>query len=122
VVFKEKEFPVGSKKPLPPKHSALGRSLRAGLDWVAAHPSGEIKLKNYDALASYDVRVPEPVDVLRLRMRFGLSQAHFARAFGMEVGTVAGWEQGRRRPDRVACILLAVIAHDPEAVRRALAA
>ena len=121
-MFTKKEFPFGTTKPLPAKHSALGRSLMAGLDWTAAHPPGEIKLKNYNKLASYDVRVPEPVDVLRLRMRFGLSQAHFARAFGMEVGTVAAWEQGRLRPDRVASILLAVIAHDPEAVRRALAA
>ena len=121
-MFKKKEFPIGTKKPLPAKHSTLGRSHVAGLDWAAAHPSGEIKLKNYDKVESYDVRVPEPVDVLQLRMRFGLSQAHFARAFGMEVGTVAAWEQGRLRPDRVACILLAVIAREPEAVRRALAA
>jgi putative transcriptional regulator len=112
---------AGGSKPLPPKHSALGRRLRAGLDEAAAHPPGEIKLKNYDKLASYEVKVLEPVDVLRLRARFGLSQARFARAFGLNVSTVTAWEQGRRRLDRTACILLAVIAHEPEAVRRALA-
>jgi putative transcriptional regulator len=99
---------AGGSKPLPPKHSALGRRLRAGLDEAAAHPPGQIKLRNYDKLASYEVKVLEPVDVLRLRARFGLSQARFARAFGLNVSTVTAWEQGRRRLDSTACILLAV--------------
>ena len=94
----------------------------ADLDEAPAHLRGEIKLKNYDKLAAYEVKVPEPVDILRLRVRFGLSQARFARAFGLDVSAVAAWEQGRRQPDRTACILLTVIAHDPEAVRRALGA
>jgi hypothetical protein len=41
---------------------------------------------------------------------------------GLDVATVQAWEQGRRRPDRTARILLAVIAREPEAVRRALSA
>jgi putative transcriptional regulator len=101
---------------LRPKHSALGRRLIAGLDEVAAHVHGEIEL------ASYEVEVPEQADLPALRARLGLSQARFARAFGLDVATVAAWEQGRRRPDRTARILLAVIAREPEAVRRALAA
>jgi len=109
-------------KPLPAKHSVLGRRLRAGLDEVPEHLRGEIKLTDYDKLESFEVKVPEPVELLRLRVRFGLSQARFARAFGLDVTAVAAWEQGRRRPNRMACILFAVIAHEPEAVRRALAA
>jgi len=31
------------------------------------------------------------------------------------------WEQGRRRPDRAARVLLAVIAKEPQAVLRAIA-
>jgi len=103
-------------KPLPAKHSVLGRRLRAGLDEVPEHLRGEIKLTDYDKLESFEV------ELLRLRVRFGLSQARFARAFGLDVTAVAAWEQGRRRPNRMACILFAVIAHEPEAVRRALAA
>ncbi|MGO8757678.1 MAG: hypothetical protein ACLQG3_06100 [Terracidiphilus sp.] len=34
---------------------------------------------------------------------------------------VAGWEQGRRRPDRAARAYLTVIARHPEAVVEALA-
>jgi putative transcriptional regulator len=66
--------------------------------------------------------VPEAVDVAALRHALGLSQAAFARRFGLDVTAVQAWEQGRRRPDRTARVLLAVIAREPEAVRRALAA
>jgi len=106
----------GGLKPSQPKHSALGRRLIAGLGEAAAHLRGEIELTSYEA------RVPEQADVPALRARLGLSQARFARAFGLDVATVQAWEQGRRRPDRTARILLAVIAREPEAVRRALAA
>jgi putative transcriptional regulator len=50
-----------------------------------------------------------------------LSQSGFARAFGLDVTAIHAWEQGRRRPDRTARILLAIIANEPAAVRRALA-
>jgi putative transcriptional regulator len=93
----------------------LGRRLIAGLHEAVAHARGEIEL------SSYTVTVPEEVDVARLRRRLGLSQAAFARAFGLDVTALHAWEQGRRRPDRAARVLLAVIAKEPEAVLRALA-
>jgi len=49
-----------------------------------------------------------------------LSQSAFARTFGLDLGAVQAWEQGRRQPDRAARILLAVIASEPGAVLRAL--
>ena len=106
---------AAGSKPLRVKHSALGRRLIAGLDEAAAHLRGDIELTNYEVTA------PEQADVRGLRAKLGLSQARFARAFGQDVATVAAWEQGRRRPDRTARILLEVIASEPEAVRRALA-
>jgi len=72
-------------------------------------------------LPSYTVTVPEHVDVAAVRQRLGLSQAAFARAFGLDVTALHAWEQGRRRPDRAARVLLAVIAKEPQAVLRALA-
>lgn len=95
--------------------SALGRRLVAGLTEALAHARGEL------ALPSYTVTVPEHVDVAKLRHRFGLSQAAFARTFGLDVTALHAWEQGRRRPDRAARVLLAVIAKEPQAVLRALA-
>jgi putative transcriptional regulator len=98
-----------------PKTSNLGRRLVAGLNDALAHARGEM------VLPSYTVNVPETVDVAKLRHRLGLSQAAFARTFGLDVTALHAWEQGRRRPDRAARVLLAVIAKEPQAVLRALA-
>ncbi|GGG34053.1 DNA-binding protein [Caldovatus sediminis] len=95
-----------------------GRALVEGLREAAAHLRGELA----PPLREYEARVPEAVDVATLRHALGLSQAAFARRFGLDVTAVQAWEQGRRRPDRTARVLLAVIAREPEAVRRALAA
>jgi putative transcriptional regulator len=73
------------------------------------------------SLPSFTIDVPENVDVAALRQRLGLSQTAFARTFGLEVTAIHAWEQGRRRPDRAARVLLAIIAKDPQAVLRALA-
>jgi putative transcriptional regulator len=88
--------------------------LVAALDDALAHARGELELP------SYTITVPEHVDVTKLRHRLGLSQSAFARAFGLDVTALHAWEQGRRRPDRAARVLLAVIAKEPEAVLRAL--
>jgi putative transcriptional regulator len=66
--------------------------------------------------------VPDTVDIRALRIRTGLSQTKFARRFGLDPRALQDWEQRRRLPDRTARVLLAVIAHEPAAVERALAA
>jgi len=96
--------------------SVAGRRLIAGLTEALAHARGEIDLPGYT------VTVPDKVDVAKLRQSLGLSQAAFAHAFGLDVTAIHAWEQGRRRPDRAARILLAVIAREPHAVLRALSA
>ena len=45
----------------------------------------------------------------------------FARRFGFSPATVQGWEQGRRRPEAAARILLPVIARGPAVGEQALA-
>lgn len=55
-----------------------------------------------------------------VRQKLGLSQSQFAARFGFSPVTVKNWEQGRTQPDGPARALLAVIAHDPEAVEDAL--
>ena len=59
-------------------------------------------------------------DLALLRRRLRLSQGAFADLFGIPLGTVKDWEQGRRQPDAPARAYLRVIARDPDAVRRAL--
>jgi putative transcriptional regulator len=68
------------------------------------------------------VHVPAEFDVKALRRKLGMSQARFASSFGFGLDAVQSWEQGRRRPEGAARVLLKVIEHDPDAVRRALAA
>ena len=53
-------------------------------------------------------------DVRGLRNRFGLSQEGFARLIGISVGTLRNWEQGRRRPEGAARVLLEIVARSPE--------
>ncbi len=61
------------------------------------------------------------IDVRSVRRGRGLTQQAFADKFGFTVGAVRDWEQGRKRPDRAARILLAVILSAPEAVANAVA-
>lgn len=98
------------------RRSALGRSLVAAARQALAHARGEIELP------SYEIRVPDEIDVAALRRRLGLSQRRFAKTFGLDVFAVHSWEQGRRHPDRAARVLLRVIDREPAAVKRALAA
>ena len=62
-------------------------------------------------------RVP-PVRLLRRRL--GMTQAAFATAFALPLGTLRDWEQGRKRPDAPARAFLRVIEREPQAVLRAL--
>lgn len=65
--------------------------------------------------------VHTPVDVKALRAKLKLAQPEFAARYGLSVGTVRDWEQGRTVPDRPAQALLRVIEAEPELVRQVLA-
>ena len=69
----------------------------------------------------YRIHVPVEVNVKKIRRRLGLSQEAFAQKYGFAVSAVRDWEQGRRRPERSARILLKIVETEPEAVTRALA-
>ena len=62
-------------------------------------------------------RVP---DLKAIRERLHLTQRQFAETFGLSLGAVRDWEQGRFEPDQAAKTLLKVIACNPEAVKQAL--
>jgi len=63
-------------------------------------------------------RVP---NLKAIREKLGLTQKEFAATFHLSLSAVRDWEQGRFVPDRAARTLLKVIAHNPEAVKEALA-
>ncbi len=74
--------------------------------------------ENPDGLAI--VEVPESVDVKMIRNSQNLSQVDFAKRYGFPLGTVRNWEQGRRKPEGAARILLKIIKYNPDIVMHVL--
>ncbi|WP_366863864.1 helix-turn-helix domain-containing protein [uncultured Roseibium sp.] len=69
-----------------------------------------------------NTKVVAPALAVRsVRRSRGLTQQAFADKFGFTVGAVRDWEQGRKRPDRAARVLLAIIQSAPEVVADAVA-
>lgn len=62
----------------------------------------------------------ENIDVRDIRARLEMSQREFATFCGVSVHTLRNWEQGRRRPEGPARVLLLVVDREPEAVFRAV--
>jgi putative transcriptional regulator len=55
-------------------------------------------------------------EVRKIREQYGLSQDRFASLMGISVATLRNWEQGRRKPEGAARVLLRVAARHPEAI------
>jgi putative transcriptional regulator len=64
--------------------------------------------------------IPDSIDVAAVRKKTGLTQAAFARRIGVQVSTIRNWEQGRRRPQGPARILLALLDRNPRIVEETL--
>jgi putative transcriptional regulator len=92
--------------------TTFGAGLIEGLKQVVEHQRGKLELEQV---------WPKPVDVKAIRRQTKLSQADFARAYGISKRALQEWEQGGRQPDQTARAYLAVIAKEPAVVRRALA-
>ena len=92
--------------------SSAFEDITAGLQDAIAHAEGDLKKARVSEV--------EVLQVGEIRRKLGMSQTEFATAFGVSVGTVRNWEQGRRAPRGPARVLLAVIDREPEAVRRVL--
>jgi putative transcriptional regulator len=71
-----------------------------------------------DSLAGFVPVVPPQI----LRKRLGMTQAGFARALRIPLATLRNWEQGRVLPDPAARSLLTLVARNPKAAFKALAA
>jgi putative transcriptional regulator len=94
------------------KKATCGADLIEGMKLVLAHQRDKGEL---------DQVCPKPIDVKAIRKRVKMSQAEFARAYGLSKRALQDWEQGGRQPDSAARAYLTVIAKKPAVVRRALA-
>ncbi len=78
-------------------------------------------LKKHDPKRVHESFIPSepgdypPAAVAELRKRLAVSQAIFARAMGVSCVLVQGWEQGVRKPSKLARRLLDTVTHDPDA-------
>ena len=89
--------------------STFGDDLIRSLNEALAHAQGE---------GAAIVRTPlAPREV---RKQAKLTQAQMAPLMGMSLSGYRKWEQGARRVSGPAAMLLRVIRHEPEAVKRAL--
>jgi putative transcriptional regulator len=110
-------MPNAIDKPPAGKQTAAGRRLIRSVKQAIAYADGKPARVR---VTMVEVQRAPDVDVRSIRQHLGLSQLQFAARFGFPPATVRNWEQGRTRPEGAARILLAVIAHHPEAVEDAL--
>ncbi len=85
--------------------------IMAGLQDMEAYLAG-------DTSRGVTTVVPA-IDVAAIRQKLGLSQSKFAAKFGLNARAVQQWEQGLRRPERSARVLLRTIELHPEVVEEA---
>ena len=90
-----------SKKPV---RRNIGEELLQAIQEVKAGKFG----------AKYDV---EANDIVKARLKSGLSQAQFAAALRISARTLQQWEQGRRHPSGAAETLLKIVFRHPEVLR-----
>jgi putative transcriptional regulator len=88
--------------------------IKAGLEDAIDFAHGNEKGRRV-----HQVEVPA-VDVRSIHSRTGLTQHQFSAKYGFAVASVRNWEQGRRKPERSARLLLKVIEKHPEVVEEAL--
>ena len=86
--------------------------IMAGLQDAIAHADGDGKRGVSHIIPSIDVK--------SIRKKLGLSQDKFAATFGIPSSTIRNWEQGHRKPEGTARILLAVIDRNPKLVQQVL--
>lgn len=94
--------------------SKLFKEIMTGMEQAIAYSEGKT-----DGCRVRHIKVPK-IDVATVRDKTGLSQQKFADSIGVSVGTLRGWEYGRREPQGPARVLLALIADDPELVMERL--
>jgi putative transcriptional regulator len=93
----------------------FGSSLIEGLKEAISWKKGEVPLEIIDTL-SFNAG-----QIKAIRKSVAKSPREFSSKFKIPVRTLEGWEQGRRRPDLAACVLLRVIEKNAKAVEDALA-
>ncbi|HET6527903.1 MAG TPA: NadS family protein [Balneolaceae bacterium] len=65
--------------------------------------------------------VIEEPDVAAIRKKYEMTQQEFSSLLGISVATLRNWEQGRRKPQGPAKVLLKIAEKRPKAILESLA-
>ena len=101
-----------TKKPFNKTESGILKSLNEAVRWAKGEDVPGVRVTHYHA--------PEKLDVKAIRSRLGMSQIEFANSFGFSASTLRNWEQGTRKPETTARILLTIIGRAPGIVQSVL--
>lgn len=88
--------------------------LSSALEEVISYKAG--KASNLQSM-QYD----DQIDVKEIREKCNMTQEEFSTNFGVSLPTLQNWEQGRRKPEGPAKVLLKLIMKKPNLVKEALA-
>jgi putative transcriptional regulator len=97
------------------KKSVLDRDAKRNIGGELLQAIKDVKAGKYGA--KYQV---EANDIVKARMKCGLSQSQFAEALHISPRTLQQWEQGRRQPSGAAETLLKIVARHPEVLREVM--
>lgn len=97
------------------KKTGMGDDLIQAMGEAVKYMKGED-----EGSVTYEIKVPDKIDVALIRKRTGLSRLRFAKRFGFRPKTLQHWEQGDRKPSGPARILLAILEKDPDVINRCL--
>ncbi|MBF0135342.1 MAG: type II toxin-antitoxin system MqsA family antitoxin [Magnetococcus sp. DMHC-1] len=90
------------------------KMILSGLDDVLSYIQGDESRVRITKVPVVDINVQI------IRQKLHLTQQEFAERFKFSLATVRNWEQGRRKPEGPARILLQVIQSHPEMVANLL--
>jgi putative transcriptional regulator len=95
------------------KRLPVEEQIRKGQEEAIRHAKGEITLKT--TTLEIPDRPPEvgAQELMKLRLKSGMSQAVFARMLNVSTKTVQSWEQGQRRPSQATLRLIQVFRKNP---------
>ena|SRR3990167_4687928 len=69
---------------------------------------------------THKVKIPNVINVKSIRKNLKLSRPAFADRFGFSSRTIQHWEQGDRRPQGAARILLLLLQREPKTIEKIL--
>jgi len=95
----------------------LFAELTEGFDALKAEREGKRTLRTH-AVENKPAPTVTAKELVRVRAKLNLSRAVFARYLRTNERTLENWEQGRAKPNAQAALLIRLVAHYPDTVKR----